>query len=346
MSAIELSGVSKSFGATPVLHSIDLTVPEGSRTVIVGSSGSGKTTLLRLLSGFETPDEGTIRIAGQTVVGAGDFVPAHRRGVGYVSQDGSLFPHLTVGENVAFGLQGRGRDKTVRQLLEMVSLDPDFAGRRPDQLSGGQQQRVALARALARRPQIMLLDEPFSALDAGLRSATRESVAQLLSNEGVTTVLVTHDQAEALSFAHQLAVLRDGRLAQVGTPRELYTRPVDLRTSLFLGDAVVIPATVQDSVATCALGMITVVPSSTRGEATLMLRPEQLTIDEVSVGGSGVVESADFYGSEVVLTIRLGTGCDAGAAPIIRVPQRSNFYPPVGSTVRIRVTGQAMAYAC
>ncbi len=306
MSAIEISGVSKAFAAVPVLQSIDLSVPEGSRTVIVGSSGSGKTTLLRLLSGFETPDVGTIEIGGRSVVGAGGVVPAHRRGIGYVSQDGSLFPHLTVGENVAFGLdeRGAGRDQSVKRLLEMVSLDPGFASRRPDQLSGGQQQRVAIARALARRPTVMLLDEPFSALDAGLRAATRESVAELLTREGVTTVLVTHDQAEALSFAHQLAILRDGCLAQVGTPRELYSRPVDLGTGLFLGDAVVITATVDGSGASCALGLVDVVPTALRGEVQLMLRPEQLAVAE-QPDGPGVVEAADFFGSAVVLTIRL-----------------------------------------
>jgi iron(III) transport system ATP-binding protein len=345
MSAIELAAVSKSFGATPVLHGIDLTIPEGSRTVIVGSSGSGKTTLLRLLSGFEVPDTGSITIAGRAVVGPGGFVPAHRRGIGYVSQDGSLFPHLTVGENVAFGVEGRGRDKTVRQLLAMVSLDPDFAKRRPDQLSGGQQQRVALARALARRPRVMLLDEPFSALDAGLRAATRESVAQLLANEGITTVLVTHDQAEALSFAHQLAILREGGLAQVGTPQELYARPVDLRTSMFLGDAIVIAGTVTGESAVCALGRVDVAPTPIRGAATLMIRPEQLRIDEVRQEGSGVVEAAEFYGSNVVLTIRLGTCGDSGRRdPVIRVPQPSNDSPAVGSAVRISISGSAMAY--
>jgi iron(III) transport system ATP-binding protein len=254
--AIELAGVGKSFGEATVLDGIDLAVPEGSRTVIVGSSGSGKTTLLRLISGFELPDTGTITINGRLVAGPGHFVAAHRRGIGYVAQDGALFPHLTVGQNIGFGLGpalrgGTRREKAraVDELLGMVSLSPDFAPRRPDELSGGQQQRVALARALARRPRVMLLDEPFSSLDAGLRAATRDIVAATLERAGITTVLVTHDQAEAMSFANQLAVLRDGRLGQVGSPRELYWRPVDLFTARFLGDAVVLPAVIGDGVA-------------------------------------------------------------------------------------------------
>lgn len=346
MSAIEMVGVTKSFGGAPVLQAIDLSVPEGSRTVIVGSSGSGKTTLLRLLSGFELPDTGTIEIGGQQVVTPGRVIPAHRRGIGYVSQDGSLFPHLTVGQNVAFGLDERGpsRDKAVLRLLDMVSLDPEFAGRRPDQLSGGQQQRVAIARALARRPTVMLLDEPFSALDAGLRASTRESVADLLSREGVTTVLVTHDQAEALSFAHQLAILRDGCLAQVGTPRDLYARPVDVRTGLFLGPAVVVPAIVDGSLADCALGRVDVFPASVSGAAELLIRPEQLVVAEAERDASGLVEAADFYGSDVILTVRLeGRNIPAGGI-VLQVPQRSNEHPLVGSSVRITVNGPVMAY--
>ncbi len=351
MSHIDIVGLGKSFGQTAVLTDITLTVPAGSRTVVVGASGSGKTTLLRLLGGFETPSAGSIHIGGRTVAETGTLVPAHERAVGYVSQDGSLFPHLTVGANVGFGLTGRPGEKTVTELLEMVSLDADLASRRPDQLSGGQQQRVALARALARKPQVMLLDEPFSSLDAGLRAATRDSVAALLAAEGVTTVLVTHDQAEALSFAHQLAVIREGRLAQVGTPRELYASPIDVRTSLFLGDAVLLPGTVSGTgsaaTATCALGRVPIGNSFAGGEATIMLRPEQLRVeaDEVKADEgepSGIVAAADFFGAAVVLGIRLAAGTSADT--IVRVPHRSLDNPDVGSRVRITVSGTAMAF--
>jgi iron(III) transport system ATP-binding protein len=346
VSQIDIVGLGKSFGQTPVLTDITLTVPAGSRTVVVGASGSGKTTLLRLLGGFEVPDAGSIRIGDRTVAGVGVHVPAHERGVGYVSQDGSLFPHLSVGANVGFGLSGRPGEKTIAELLEMVSLDADLASRRPDQLSGGQQQRVALARALARKPQVMLLDEPFSSLDAGLRAATRDSVAELLAAEGVTTVLVTHDQAEALSFAHQLAVIREGRLAQVGTPRELYARPADVRTSLFLGDAVLLRGVVSGTStalsAECALGRVPIGNPFAGGDATIMLRPEQLAVEPDALEGTGVVESASFFGAAVMLSIRIAPGTTAEA--VIRLPHRSLDNPDVGSRVRITLSGTALAF--
>lgn len=348
MSAIELHGVGKSF-LTPVLREIELSVPEGSRTVVVGSSGSGKTTLLRLISGFDFPDTGTITVSGRRVAGAGTAVPAHQRGIGVVAQDGALFPHLTVGENIAFGLGIRkrgGRANAVRKLLGMVSLGADFAPRRPDELSGGQQQRVALARALARRPKVMLLDEPFSALDAGLRAATREVVAETLAREGVTTVLVTHDQAEALSFADQLAVLREGRLTQVGSPRDLYTRPADLFTARFLGDAVVLDAIVVGGLARCALGGVPVVPTAVSGDASIMFRPEQLAVGPAEADGcAGRVEAVEFYGAEVLLSIRLEAAAGATAeGGVIRVRQRGASNALIGSRVGVTALGPAIAY--
>jgi len=348
VSAIQLADVWKSFQRTPVLQGIDLFVPEGSRTVVVGSSGSGKTTLLRLISGFDLPDEGTIAVAGRTVASSGTSVPAHRREIGYVAQDGALFPHLNVGENIAFGLR-RGRDRAaiVRGLLEMVSLDPNFAARRPDELSGGEQQRVALARALARRPRVMLLDEPFSALDAGLRAATREVVTDTLARAGITTVLVTHDQTEALLLADQLAVLRAGRLTQVGSPRELYARPADLFTARFLGDAVVLSAVVENGFAQCALGTIPVTPTPLRGMASIMLRPEQLEVSGVDAnGGTGRVEAVDFYGSEILITIRLDVPANSADADdfVIRVRQHGATDITKGSRVSIATTGFAIAY--
>ena len=197
---LEVKGLAKSFHANTVLHDIDLDLQSGTTTAVVGSSGCGKTTLLRLIAGFEAPDAGTITIDGRQVAGPESAVAPHRRGVGYVAQDGALFPHLTVGQNIAYGLHGTARGEVrarVSELLETVSLDASYASRRPHQLSGGQQQRVALARALARHPVLMLLDEPFSALDTGLRASTRKAVAGLLTNAGVTTLLVTHDQEEA-----------------------------------------------------------------------------------------------------------------------------------------------------
>ncbi|WP_287931523.1 ABC transporter ATP-binding protein [Arthrobacter sp.] len=301
-----VAGARKSFGGTEVLKGVDLTVAQGRTTAIVGASGSGKTTLLRVIAGFEAPDAGSVFLGGVEVAGPSAWLPAHKRSVGYVAQDGALFPHLTVGQNIGFGLPVRGRAAAPRvaELLEMVSMDPSYAMRKPSQLSGGQQQRVALARALARQPQLMLLDEPFSALDAGLRVATRRAVSKTLSDAGVTTILVTHDQAEALSFADQVAVMRDGTLAQIGSPFVVYTRPSDRATAEFLGDAVILEAWMEGSLALCSLGGIPVRRPAVQGRARLMLRPEQIRISE---GGKirGRVVDTDYFGPETTVRIQL-----------------------------------------
>jgi ABC-type Fe3+/spermidine/putrescine transport system ATPase subunit/acyl-CoA synthetase (AMP-forming)/AMP-acid ligase II len=269
---------------------------------------------LRLIAGFETPDAGTITIDGRQVASpeSGGVAP-HRRGVGYVAQDGALFPHLTVGQNIAYGLRGAARAEVrarVGELLETVSLDTSYASRRPHQLSGGQQQRVALARALARQPVLMLLDEPFSALDTGLRASTRKAVAGLLTDAGVTTLLVTHDQEEALSISDQVAVMRDGRFTQVGSPQQVYRHPTDRFTAEFLGDCISVSCTVASGVADCALGRIPVQASAADGPATLVLRPEQLVATVVSdseqLDGVGTVIATEFLGHDVLLTIRPG----------------------------------------
>jgi iron(III) transport system ATP-binding protein len=241
---LELTSISKSFSDARVLDNVNLSVAPGSRTAIVGPSGSGKTTLLRILAGFETPDSGRIVMQGRTLFDEHNFVPAHLRGIGFVPQEGALFPHLNVADNIAWGLDGTRHEKRQRvdALMEKVSLDRQLATHWPHEISGGQQQRVALARALAQRPSVMLLDEPFSALDTGLRAMTRKATADLLAEAGVASILVTHDQNEALSFATQVAVMRAGRFSQVGTPYDVYSRPVDEETALFLGDAVILPA--------------------------------------------------------------------------------------------------------
>ncbi|MFC4265049.1 ABC transporter ATP-binding protein [Arthrobacter cryoconiti] len=324
---MQVTGARKSFGGTEVLKGVDLTVAQGRTTAIVGASGSGKTTLLRLIAGFEAADAGSIFLDGTEVAGPGKWVPAHKRSVGYVAQDGALFPHLSVGQNIAFGLPERGRAANTRvgELLEMVSMDHSYAKRRPSQLSGGQQQRVALARALARRPELMLLDEPFSALDAGLRVATRRTVSKTLTDAGVTTILVTHDQAEALSFADQVAVMRDGRLAQIGSPFVVYTRPSDRATAEFLGDAVILEAWMEGSLALCSLGGIPVRRPPVQGRVHLMLRPEQIRITE---GGKirGKVVDTDYFGPETTVRIQL--------APIVVDEGRPvDPHQPVGGEV-------------
>ncbi|MGH3627520.1 MAG: ABC transporter ATP-binding protein, partial [Sciscionella sp.] len=258
MTELSVTAVRKSFGRTEVLAGVDLRVPSGALTAILGPSGCGKTTLLRLVAGFDAPDSGMIAIGERVVCDGGRGLPPERRGIGYVAQEGALFPHLSVAANITFGLPRRARraHERVAELLERVGMDASHADRQPHQLSGGQQQRVALARALAPEPALVLLDEPFSALDAGLRAETRLAVVQALAASATTTVLVTHDQSEALSVAHRVALMRDGRIVQAGSPAEMYGSPADAGVADFVGEAVVLPAEVTEGSARCALGTV------------------------------------------------------------------------------------------
>lgn len=350
MNALELHSISKSYGSHQALESINLSVPTGSRTVIVGPSGSGKTTLLRMIAGFEFPDAGRLSLNGQTLVDNTHEVPAHQRLIGYVPQDGALFPHMTVAANIGFGLsiKGGAKQERVAELMDSVALDANMANRWPHELSGGQQQRVALARALAQQPRLMLLDEPFSALDTGLRSAMRKMVARLLTEAGVTTILVTHDQSEALSFADQLAVMRDGRLVQSGHPLDLYRYPEDEQTALFLGDAVVLPARIEAGWAHCELGRIPVNNHRNNKSAQIMLRPEQLQLVSIqpsptkAAGCRAVVTERDFSGNTCTLTVELES-LVAGQQPGRSLMVRSSglYAPPAGSAVHVSTIGHA-----
>jgi iron(III) transport system ATP-binding protein len=340
MSALTVHGVTKSFGATAVLTGVDLHVPSGSFTALLGPSGCGKTTLLRLIAGFDDPDAGTISVADRLVVGDGRSVPARSRGIGFVPQEGGLFPHLTVAANVAFGLPRRRRkDRAlVAGLLELVGLAPDLADRAPHQLSGGQQQRVALARALAPRPSLVLLDEPFSSLDAGLREETRAAVAAALSAAGATTVLVTHDQAEALSMADQVAVMRGGRLVQLTDPRTLYRRPGDLDVATFVGEAVVLDADVHGGRAHCALGSIPLERPVDDGPARVLLRPEQLRLSAVPGEVPARVRAVDFYGHDSRVWLDLAGGLTVSAR------MDGAYVPAAGDEVSVAVAGTALPF--
>jgi iron(III) transport system ATP-binding protein len=269
-----------------------------------------------------------------------------------VPQDGALFPHMSVLDNVGFGLARHAPDRhrRIAELMDMVSLDQALLQRRPHELSGGQQQRVALARALAQRPQLMLLDEPFSALDTGLRASTRKAVARLLMSAGITTILVTHDQAEALSFADQVAVMRSGQLVQVGRPQDLYARPIDPVTAHFLGNAVVLPAQLDNGWATCALGRVAVLDSHQTGAAQILLRPEQLQVSPAPVNGvacdglqssdvRGVVLDVDFSGADSELTVRLSNGAE------LTLHSNGLPVPTVNSEICIAVRGTAHVFA-
>jgi len=331
--SVSIAGVAKAFGGLSVLSGVDLEVPSGSFTAILGSSGSGKTTLLRIIAGFERPDAGVVRL-GQRVVDDADhgFVPCERRRIGYVPQEGSLFPHLNVGRNVAFGLAREDRRGTrVGELLELVGLS-GMARRYPHQLSGGQQQRVALARALAPGPDIVLLDEPFSSLDASLRASVRADVHDVLRLSGATSILVTHDQDEALSMADQVAILRGGVIAQINTPSGLYRLPRDAELAQFLGEANLIEGTASGTTVQTALGQLEMTPPPATdtagsggaavaaaatagrgagsgrpldGRVRVMVRPEQLILDESGAGGvPSVVRSYEYFGHDAVVRVQ------------------------------------------
>jgi iron(III) transport system ATP-binding protein len=347
MSTLRISGLQKAFDGHPVLHGIDLSVKSGSLVALLGPSGSGKTTLLRVLCGFERADAGTIEIDGRRVAGEGQHLPAEQRHIGYVPQEGALFPHLTVAENIVFGLpraQRRTRHR-VAELLELVGLPESYAKRAPQQLSGGQQQRVALARALAPSPGLVMLDEPFSSLDAALRIETREAVARALAAAGATAVLVTHDQAEALSLGHEVAVLWRGRLLQTAAPQTLYRRPVTRELAAFIGEAVLLPGTVAGGRAQCVLGTLPVVEGSTpaNGDVDVMLRPEQIEVLPEDAQRSGaldaLVRDISFQGQDAALTLQL---LDSPTTVRARVPGYRT--PRPGERVRLVVGGEVSVY--
>jgi iron(III) transport system ATP-binding protein len=320
MSEITLRQVCKHLGATPVLTGVDLVVPHGSTTAVLGPSGSGKTTLLRLIAGFERVDTGRISIADNLVDDGVNGVSAQHRRVGYVPQEGALFPHLTVRANIGFGLGRRDRAGTTEQLLELVGLR-GLGKRMPHQLSGGQQQRVALARALAVRPSVVLLDEPFSSLDASLRAEVRRDVARVLAEAEATTILVTHDQQEALGLADQIALLREGRVVACADPHTLYRRPPDLGAATFIGEANIMPATLRGITARCALGDIPVTRSSpTYGPATLLIRPEQLQLHTTPTptAAPATVLHHHFHGHDALVTVALTS--DASTTLLARAP--------------------------
>ncbi|WP_428534731.1 ABC transporter ATP-binding protein [Rhodopila sp.] len=308
MAALSISGLTKSFADQPVLRGLDLDVPTGQLVAILGASGSGKTTLLRLLCGFERADSGSIVLDGRTVAGPRRHLPPERRRIGYVAQEGALFPHLSVAANVLFGLPRRERRDHDRALalLRGVGLPASYAARGPHQLSGGEQQRVALARALAPAPSLVLLDEPFSALDAALRAETRQAVAAALSAAGATSLLVTHDQAEALSMGHQVAVLRDGRLVQVATPQTLYRRPIDADLARFVGDAIILPGRASNGTVACALGTLTLADDMPTGNVDVLIRPEQVRLDPTATRRVRV-SNVTYYGHDASIRLDLPT---------------------------------------
>jgi iron(III) transport system ATP-binding protein len=337
---VAVADLFKGFGSRAVLTGLHLTVPPGALAAVLGPSASGKTTLLRILAGFDRPDRGTVRIGGTLVDGDGRHVPPERRRIGYVSQEGSLFPHLTVAGNVAFGVPRRERRTgRVRELVAAVGLT-ESADRYPHQLSGGQQQRAALARALAVRPELVLLDEPFAALDAGLRGRLRAEVFEVLRAAGTTTILVTHDQDEALSSADLVAVIRDGRIVQSATPQELYDEPADVELARFVGAANVLDGRADGGLVDTRLGRLAL-RNPVTGRVLVLVRPEQLQVHRAGPGGAGAgcgllarVVAGGFHGHDAVLTVQ-----PEGGLPELAVRVPGDLRLPPGSAVRLTVRG-------
>ena len=335
---LECVGITKTFDDTQVLHEINLQVGNGQFVTLLGPSGCGKTTTLRIIAGFEQIDSGVIRLKNQIIDDSKQHIPPEKRNIGMVFQDYALFPHLNVEQNIAFGLKGSKQDKQkrVQELLELVGLG-EFVERMPYELSGGQQQRVALARALAPEPQMILLDEPFSNLDTALRAQVRSEVYSILKKAETTTIFVTHDQQEALSLSDKIAVIFDGRVAQMDTPYQIYNRPTSLEVANFIGDANILPAMAEDNIADTILGKL-VLAQPRNGNVNLLIRPEDVRIvtDEAGVGAQ--VFWREYYGHTQQLGLQLedGTKLTARTDP--------NIIYHRGQHIRIEVSVAVMAF--
>ena len=323
------------------LDGVSVRIAPGEFFTLLGPSGCGKTTLLRAIAGFETPDRGRVRVGGRDVTGE----PPHRRPVNTVFQSYTLFPHLTVAQNVAFGLEMLGRPRAeararTERMLALVELEA-MADRKPAQLSGGQQQRVALARALAPAPEVLLLDEPLSALDLKLRLAMRRELKRLQGETGITFVFVTHDQEEALTMSDRIAVMRDGRILQTGAPREIYEAPASRFVADFIGETNFITGRAEAGGVRLSTGDVLALPAPARGEVTLAVRPEQVRIGPPGEAGSlaATVTDAVYFGTDTHCHLALADG-----TPVVaRMPSRSDLPPPGrGEAVGLRFAEGAL----
>lgn len=344
MTKLELRNVSRRFPSVQALNDVSLDLEAGQMLAVLGPSGCGKTTLLRSIAGFETPDTGSIHVDGKVLVDHKSRVRPEMRRIGYVPQSGVLFPHLTVAHNIAFGLsREQRRSARVSEMLALVGME-GLGKRMPHELSGGQQQRVALARALAPKPSLVLLDEPFSALDAGLRAALRDEVRMALKAIGATAIMVTHDQEEALSMADRVAVMRDGCCVQVADPVSLYKYPADLGVARFVGEATTLEAPVINGCIDTLFGCLEVAPSCCTDcrRATVMVRPEQFVVGQLhDQPVSGRVVKTVYYGHDAL--IHLETDARFGSQEIqVRVMGAPAFSP--GDSVGVTVSGNVMAY--
>jgi iron(III) transport system ATP-binding protein len=306
-------------------------------TALVGPSGCGKTTALRIIAGFERPDSGTVVIDGEVIAGDQVFLAPEKRGIGVVFQDYALFPHLTAAGNVGYALGRRPDPARVSIALARVGLT-GLADRYPHELSGGEQQRVALARVLIAEPRIVLLDEPFSNLDAALRIQMRREVKQLLDEVGVTSVLVTHDQEEALAMADRIAVMNKGRIEQTGDPRDVYMRPSGGWVARFLGEVNSVPGFASAGVCQCELGQVPT-PGAPDGPVELLVRPESLSLSPEETGLPVRVLSSEFFGPTELVTVATTTGT------VLRVRQIGFGCQPEGGGAGLVLSGPVSAVA-
>jgi iron(III) transport system ATP-binding protein len=339
MPLLEIKDVSMNFGATQVLSGITLELESRQLLAVLGSSGAGKSTLMRLIAGFDAVASGSIVLDGVILSDSRATIAPEKRSIGIVPQDSALFPHLNVRQNIGFGLSGLARDakeQRVNELLQLIRME-EFAGRMPEELSGGQVQRVALARALAPKPKLILLDEPFSALDAELRQQLREEVRQVLRAEGATAVMVTHDQEEALSLADKVAVLREGRIIQVGSPSEIYNSPADVGIATFLGESVLVDGKVSGGKILTDLGSLSALNNVVEGASGVVaIRSENFYLQPNPSGDSEVVGRV-FFGHDALVEVQ---------TPKLRIRARSNgpFAPEVGMKVTVWVRGAVNFY--
>ncbi len=333
---VRCRGLTKWYDSTLAVDSVDLELVSGQLVALLGPSGCGKSTTLRLIAGFERPDEGTVEIGGQLMAGPGRFVPPERRRVGMVFQEGALFPHMTVAANVGYGIpRAPGRDRRVAELLDIVGLH-GLGSRMPYELSGGQQQRVALARALAPRPTVVLLDEPFSSLDAGLRARLRGEVRTILRQAQATAIFVTHDQDEALSLADEVAVMWEGRIVQRAAPEELYGKPSSREVAAFLGEANFLPGRASGAGVATELGVLIATAPAT-GEVEALIRPEAVRLIADETGGATVTET-EYFGHDRMFSVLLASGTRlkcrvAGESPI-----------RLGDRVRVEISGPVATF--
>jgi len=365
VSDLVIDSVSVTHGSTLAIDDVSVSIRSGELVAVLGPSGCGKTTLLLAIAGLLPVDGGSITIGDREISRAGRTVAPEKRGVGWVPQEASLFPHLSVGENIGFavprargfgggagastrgGGSGAARAERIAELAQLVGLG-ELTGRAPNQLSGGQAQRVALARALAPRPDLLLLDEPFAALDTQLRTVLRREVAELLRAQGTTSLLVTHDQEEALTLADRVAVLHNGRLAQFGTPEEIYQHPASDWVASFVGDVVELPGQWRAGRVLCALGAVearAVGFTPADGDAVrLMLRPEWIVprpdlLAQAAAGADARVAAISFAGHDAMITADLVNG------PSVRLRMAAVELPSVGDDVRLAVQRPGLAFA-